>query len=241
MTAPPTTHQFTKYQKLYDYYNQNLFNNKLPLCLLILSRRTARVCGHFSKDRWRDEKGNKTHEINLNPVYLARAEEMDICQTLVHEMVHLWQYEFGKPSRRGYHNKEWAAKMQLVGLMPSDTGMPGGKITGERMSDYPIVGGIFERVYKKMPKDLMLPFKSAEPIGKLEILAALTSELGEEEITAPTPVKRNKTKYTCLHCKANVWGKPELEVICRPCLQAAIEIEFQLNQDILDEFMMIEQ
>jgi len=243
MITPPTTHQFTKYQKLYDYYNQKLFNKELPFCLLILSRRMARVCGHFSKDRWRDEKGNKTHEINLNPVYLARAEEMDICQTLVHEMVHLWQYEFGKPSRRGYHNKEWAAKMQSVGLMPSDTGMPGGKITGERMSDYPIVGGIFEKVYKEMPKDLMLPFKSAEPIGELEFLAALIGNSEEVGTAAPVvaPTKRNKTKYTCLHCKANVWGKPELEVICRSCLQEAIKIEFQLNLDILDRFMMVER
>ena len=91
----PTTHQFTKYQRLYDYYNKSLFGNKLPFCLLILSRNTARVCGHFSKDRWQDEKGNKTHEINLNPVYMAAAKDIEICQTLVHEMVHLWQFELG--------------------------------------------------------------------------------------------------------------------------------------------------
>gem|GEM_PF-4500132 len=27
---------------------------KLPFCLLILSRKTARMCGHFSPDRWED-------------------------------------------------------------------------------------------------------------------------------------------------------------------------------------------
>jgi hypothetical protein len=28
--------------------------------------------------------------------------------TLVHEMAHLQQNHFGKSSRTGYHNKEWA-------------------------------------------------------------------------------------------------------------------------------------
>jgi hypothetical protein len=36
------------------------------------------------------------------------------------------------PKRRNYHNKEWAAKMIALGLMPSSTGMVGGKITGAR-------------------------------------------------------------------------------------------------------------
>jgi hypothetical protein len=33
--------------------------------------------------------------------------------------------------------------MEAVGLMPSTTGRPGGKKTGEKMSDYPIPGGRF--------------------------------------------------------------------------------------------------
>lgn len=44
-------------------------------------------------------------------------------QTIVHEMVHLWQYEFGKPSHRTYHNKE--ADKMAIGLMPSNTDLGG--------------------------------------------------------------------------------------------------------------------
>ena len=36
--------------------------------------------------------------------------------------------------------------MESIGLMPSSTGEPGGKRTGDRMSDYPIPGGRFEKV-----------------------------------------------------------------------------------------------
>jgi hypothetical protein len=42
----------------------------------------------------------------------------------VHEMAHVWQHAHGKPSRNGYHNKEWAAKMDERGLIPSDTHPP---------------------------------------------------------------------------------------------------------------------
>src|SRR5690606_37233909 len=47
--------------------------------------------------------------------------------------------------RGNYHNKEWADKMEQVGLMPSNTGEPGGKRTGDRMTHYILQGGAFER------------------------------------------------------------------------------------------------
>jgi hypothetical protein len=46
-----------------------------------------------------------------------------ILSTLVHEMVHVWQETYGNPSRRGYHNRQWAEKMREVGLQPSSTGL----------------------------------------------------------------------------------------------------------------------
>ena len=64
-------------------------------------------------------------------------------QTLVHEMVHLWQAHFGKPGRGRYHNGQWADKMEAIGLMPSSTGKPGGQRTGDCMADYAIEGGRF--------------------------------------------------------------------------------------------------
>jgi hypothetical protein len=40
-----------------------------------------------------------------------------------------------------------AAKMKLIGLQPSSTGMVGGKETGQHMDHYIIPGGRFEQVY----------------------------------------------------------------------------------------------
>ena len=63
--------------------------------------------------------------------YTDRTNEQTL-STLVHEMTHLQQQHFGKPSRSGYHNKEWGLLMRAVGLIPSSTGEPGGKETGQR-------------------------------------------------------------------------------------------------------------
>lgn len=235
----PTTHQFTKYQRLYDYYNKALFNEQLPFCLLILSRSTAKVCGHFSKDRWKDKDGNTTHEINLNPVYMSTATDIDICQTLVHEMAHLWQYEFGKPSRSGYHNKEWAKKMRQVGLMPSHTGQEGGKQTGQNMSDYPIKNGRFEKAFHQMPKDLLFPFKSAELLRQLAPLSDTAIGMTDTlPLPGPKPKSRNRTKYSCPSCKTNVWGKPELELICKACLAVYLEEHQVIGVEMLGEFTL---
>lgn len=227
----PTIHQYDKYQKLYDYYNENLFADELPNCILVLSRNSSLKCGYFYSNRWRDENGNKTHEISLNPNYLATTTDIDICQTLVHEMCHLWQQVFGKPSRAGYHNRQWGEKMIQVGLMPSNTGEPGGRQTGQQMSDYPIKAGVFQEAFDKMPKDLLFPFKSsneylelisqllATAVGTTIIIDGETIPIAEIPLIPSPPKKRNKVKYTCFRCGANAWGKPELEIVCANCLR----------------------
>ena len=82
-------------------------------------------------------------ELAFNPDYFLGRADIEILSSLVHEMAHCWQAHYGMPSRAGYHNREWAAKMEALGLMPSDTGKPGGKRTGQRMAHYLISGGRF--------------------------------------------------------------------------------------------------
>jgi len=60
-------------------------------------------------------------------------------------MAHLQQHHFGKPSRVSYHNKEWARMMRAIGLIPSDTGQPGGREVGQKVSHYIEEGGAFAR------------------------------------------------------------------------------------------------
>lgn len=143
MAVKPTMQMYTFVQDAYDFFNDRLFNGQLPACLLTLQR-DSNVMGYFSSNRWQQGSGKtQVHEIALNPSFFITHRPLELMQTLVHEMVHLWQHEFGKPSQRTYHNKEWADKMESIGLMPSSTGEPGGKRTGQKMSDYPIKNGAF--------------------------------------------------------------------------------------------------
>ncbi len=80
--------------------------------------------GYFSYRRFvaADGSGRMIDEIALNPEYFPVYPLIEVMQTLVHEQCHMWQYHYGNPSRKTYHNAQWAAKMESIGLMPSSTG-----------------------------------------------------------------------------------------------------------------------
>ena len=185
-------------QKAFVHLNDELFDGKLPNVLITYQRR-AHSAGYFSPERFSHRGDNfGEHELALNPDVFVGQTDGQICQTLVHEMVHLWQHVFGKPSAGGYHDREWAEKMKAIGLQPSSTGKPGGKETGPRMMDYPIPGGPFERAFEK--------------------LAATGWKMNLESVQRLGPKSDNsKTKYTCPRCRANVWGKNDLMIRCDAC------------------------
>ena len=138
----PTAETYSELQLAYDTFNRTLFDGVLPDCLITLQREKA-TCGYFSRARFSNRAGDESDEIALNPSYFGVVPLVEVMQTLVHEMCHAWQAHHGKPGRSRYHNEEWAAKMEQIGLMPSDTGQPGGRRTGDKMSDYPVTGGRF--------------------------------------------------------------------------------------------------
>lgn len=141
----PTLDLYSAIQQAYDYYNAELFNSQLPQCLITLQRQ-AKAMGYFSPKRFVNSSDKSiVDELAINPSYIPSYPLTELMQTLVHEMCHLWQFHFGKPSRSCYHNKEWADKMVDVGLMPSTTGREGGKKTGQNVSDYAIKNGIFQK------------------------------------------------------------------------------------------------
>ncbi|MEB0221353.1 SprT-like domain-containing protein [Pseudomonas sp. AB12(2023)] len=147
----PTEEAYAELQKAYDFYNDNLFamHVRLPACMITFQRE-KRTMGYYSQGRFIRSDGIKADEIAMNPDYFAVIPLVEILQTLVHEMVHLWQANFGKPSRPGYHNTEWARKMEAIGLMPSDTGQPGGNKVGQSMNDYLIQGGRFDKATRRL-------------------------------------------------------------------------------------------
>lgn len=241
----PTFDMYGFVQSAYDHFNSELFNNELPQCLLTLQREKS-VCGYFSSDRWQSKTDTK-HEIALNPYYFVTEKPLELFQTIVHEMCHLWQHEFGKPSRSGYHNKEWADKMESLGLMPSDTGEPGGKRTGQKMGDYPIDGGAFHKSCIALAnRGNTLPYIDRvrfNPPSSSQLHNAISLtirqednsfdsneaslfqpfseqfELDEEFMAEQETVRaaKQKTTFQCPICMDKAWGKPSLELLCAKC------------------------
>jgi predicted SprT family Zn-dependent metalloprotease len=145
-----TKKEYAAFQKAYDYFNQELFSGKLAACLITLTH-SKKYGGFFHMERFthrRDE--SKTDELSLNIDCFHHLADREILAILVHEMVHLWQFHYGKSSRNGYHNTQWADRMESIDLMPSDTGQPGGNRTGQSMSHYIIEGGRYDQLTEKL-------------------------------------------------------------------------------------------
>ena len=238
----PTQQIYDELQAAYDHFNSELFENKLPDCLITLQRE-RRTFGYYCRDRFVSHAGTITDEIAMNPAYFGIRSIPQSLSTLVHEMVHQWQYHFGKPGRRGYHNKEWGEKMDAVGLVPSNTGKPGGKRVGEQMDHYIKKAGAFDQACDSLlSKEYQLswldrfppylPTQPTNPGGNAEIDQGRENEddgqndndgYEEEEgahvspyvqLATETVSKSNRHKYRCPVCESQAWGKPGLQLIC---------------------------
>jgi hypothetical protein len=239
----PTATAYTELQVAYDAFNASLFDGLLPQCLLTLQRE-KRTYGYFSARRFGTRAGQTTDEIALNPEYFAVVPVVEVLQTVAHEMTHLWQSHFGKPGRARYHNAEWADKMESIGLMPSSTGVPGGRRVGDIMADYVIPNGRFAGVVDELLRDQRFGitwFDRFTPPEPLYPVAATLSVAGVPAAAFEVPKdqgvsivpkvaaaaaadRSNRVKYSCPKCSLNVWGKPAIRIGCLACeveLQAA--------------------
>jgi hypothetical protein len=200
MSEPITLAEYGGFQKAYDFFNAALFDGALPNLLVTLQRK-ANTRGYFSPDRFSARgNGHTVHELALNPDTFDGRSDEEILSTLVHEMVHAWQEWFGKPPAGAYHNKEWAAKMEALGLMPTDTGMPGGKRTGQRVTHHIVSGGLYAAAYAKLKQH-------GYHLG-------WQSRPNDPQAGAK---RSSKTKFTCELCGQNAWAKPDAVIACGAC------------------------
>jgi predicted SprT family Zn-dependent metalloprotease len=203
MDATPTSRTYDELTRAYEHFNRELFEGRLPPCLITMQRKN-KTFGYFAGGRFGTRDGQEiTDEIALNPSHFSARTVEESLSTLVHEMTHLEQHHHGKPSRIGYHNKEWAGLMRRVGLVPSDTGAPGGKEIGQHMTHYIEPAGRFEQACAALVRSgFTLPY--------IELW-------GEQDGKKAARKAASKTKYTCPSCAANAWAKPETKLVCGEC------------------------
>ena len=207
-------------QLAYDYFNDELFGGSLPSCLITL-RTHGKARAYFSANRFGHlERGDTTHEIAMDARHFANRAAIEVLSTLVHEMVHLRQAEEGKPSRNGYHNRQWAQMMAEVGLIASDTGAPGGKQTGQAMTHYIEPGGRFEQTATELLDSGRFVLAWAD---RATVETTTRRPGGPGRSTRPgTPAPKagksgRRTKFVCPTCSAAAWGKESLNLVCGDC------------------------
>lgn len=202
----PTLSQYSTLDAAFRFFNKKLFGGQLPHCLIVFEQKGKRTLGYYAKDRWQQRTGKGSlDEIAINPFFMRGRSDKEIISTLVHEMAHLWQFHFGKPSRNGYHNKQWGDKMDEIGLVPSSTGAPGGKRTGQQMTHYIQAGGLFDLAWA----EFVAQGHSFEWVRLLEECSSSSSD-------------RNKVKYSCPGCDLNAWAKPDVRIVCGSCNEELI-------------------
>ncbi len=205
-----TALEYGTLQDAYNYFNAALFDAALPQVLITLQRHN-RAHGYFSANRFqrRGRLQENIHEVALNPDAFTGCADEEILSTLAHDMVPTWQQEYGWPGRGRYHNREWAARMYSIGLMPSATGRPGGKPTGETVSHYILEGRAFQVACRSFLTRHRLVWESAT--------APLQDACAEG-------TKQTRCKFTCPNCRLNAWAKPDALICCYQCSVEAGEL-----------------
>lgn len=137
---------------------ESKLGNKVDLTNLVFTlQRKNKTVGSFSYKRFKDDNENFRHEISLNPEYFMVKPKIEILRTLCQELLLLYRVEhigtkndFGLT---GIYDEEWASLMVSVGLMPSHTGRPDGKMTGKKVSSYILPQGQFLKFANKLSEN----------------------------------------------------------------------------------------
>ena len=192
--------------KVFDLLNAEFFESELSRPTITIQS-TPKAYGHFSlrEDTWVSKLGG-THEINIGAGTLSRNIE-DVCATLLHEMVHYYNYVQGIQdcSRGGtYHNKKFKVAAEARGLIVEHHDKYGWTITS--------------------PGDSLLQFcldndLSDILISRNEFSGYRITGTGIHSGTATTlPPRTSSTrKYTCPCCGNSVRATKNVNIGCLDC------------------------
>ena len=189
----------------YTLLNLQLFDGELNKCHFSISR-ISHSLSYCEPYKWmvKNKKNTARHEIVLT-LKALRFNTEKFCALLVHQMCHLWQHQVGKPSRSGYHNKQWASKMLSLGLLPTDNGRRNGKSTGQSVTEMIIEDGRFVKLFNDYQHKLC------------ELNLVLTSFAIHQMRQRKPKDGKSKKAYRCHQCGLVVWGKEGLDLICKSC------------------------
>ena len=192
--------------KVFDLLNAEFFESTLSRPTITIQS-TPKAYGHFSlrEDTWISKLGG-THEINIGAGTLSRPIE-DVAATLLHEMVHYFNYEQGiQDCSRGntYHNRRFKEAAEARGLIVTHSDKYGWSHTSpsDRLLEVILDNGL---------TDIL--------INRNEYTGYRITGTGTHSGSgAVLPPKRSSTrKYICPCCGMSVRATRAVNVACMDC------------------------
>ena len=202
--------------KIFDLLNAEYFESALSRPTITIQS-TPRAYGHFTlnDDTWVSTIGG-THEINIGAGTLARNIE-DICATLLHEMVHYYNYVNGiQDCSRGnmYHNKRFKAAAEERGLMVTHSDKYGWSHTEptEELLNFVIENGLTDILINRNEQ------------GYFRVGGGTGTHSGGVEITGKPPRTSSTRKYICPNCGMSVRATRTVRIACIDCDEQMVEV-----------------
>lgn len=110
---PDDARHAAKLQEAHRQLNQSHFGGALAPIPVHVSRRMKTRLGHFSPNR-----ATGTPEIAIGRRHIRRDGWESVIETLIHEMIHQWQHETGRPLA---HDAAFRRKARELGISPRAT------------------------------------------------------------------------------------------------------------------------
>jgi len=219
----PTEQMAKSFKDITEYLNAHLFDGQLPPVFITLTRNNKVTGGYFASDQWtNNDTSEQVAEIGINSNLLADGDPLTFYNVLLHELIHLEQYETKTNGRKGYHNQAFADRCDAMGfdIKVSDKDAVEGQKTGQAVATYLRPGGKAELIIANCPYDLDYSNSQALTIDD----AGQPQAIPEQEPKQEEPKKSGvRVKYTCPKCGTRLWGKSGLDIICSPCYEHFIE------------------
>jgi len=222
----PTEQMAASFKNITEYLNAHLFNGQLPPVFVTLTRNNKVTGGYFADGQWtNNDTSEQVAEIGINSNLLAEGDPLTFYNVLLHELIHLEQYENKTNGRKGYHNQAFADRCEAMGLdiKVSDKDATEDQKTGQAVATYLRTGGKAERIIAECPYDLDYSNSQALTIddqGQPQAIPEPKQEPKQEQEPKNSGVR---SKYTCPKCGTHIWGKGGLDIVCSPCYEHFIE------------------
>ena len=202
--------------KVFDLLNAEYFESVLTRPTITIQS-TPRAYGHFTlnDDTWVSTIGG-SHEINIGAGTLARLIE-EVCATLLHEMVHYYNYVNGiQDCSRGntYHNKRFKQAAEQRGLTVEHSEKYGWSHTSptEELLDFVISNGLTDILINRNEQ------------GFFRVGGGTGTHSGGADITGRPPRTSSTRKYVCLCCGMSVRATRTVRIACIDCAEQMVEV-----------------